>query len=192
VQLHHVSALFVHHSRRVRLLTAGIHASLFQIPTIRDQIFFFFRETASPSQLEAILGTWCIAAHDIDRSVASTALNSWVSSVSSKANASDLTLDNYLLPPIERFIQRTILDPSAVFVYLNPAQAPVVSTPPQKKGPGDVRREREKVREDSEVAARTKAEDMEENEQDRRARLRVGALGALRWVLGILFNHYIL
>ena len=190
VQLHHVSALFVHHSRRVRFLTAGIHASLLQISVIRDQILFFFRETASPSQLETILGTWCIAAHDIDRSVASTALNSWVSSVSVKANASDLTLDNHL-PPLESFIQRTILDPSAVYAYLNPVQAPVVYAP-QKQGPGGVRREREKEREDREVAARAKAEDMEENEQDRKARLRVGALGALRWILGILFSLWLI
>ena len=79
----------MYHSRRVRLLTAGIHASLFQIHTIRDQILLFFHETASPSQLETILGTWCIAAHDIDRSVASTALNSWVSSVSSKTDGNE-------------------------------------------------------------------------------------------------------
>lgn len=48
VWLHHVSALFIHPSRRVRALTASLHTSLLQISPVRDQILFFLRETATP------------------------------------------------------------------------------------------------------------------------------------------------
>lgn len=179
VWLHHVSALFLHHSRRVRLLTAGIHASLLQIPTIRDQILLSLSEMASASQLEAILGTWCMAAHDIDRLVASTALKSWTSTISIIHNSNDLSLNDHLLSPLGTFTQRAILDPGAVHAYLNPAQPPAVSTPSQKKGSNGLRRE---DRGEFDQVVRAKAEDMEENEEDRRARLRVGAFGALRWI----------
>ena len=174
-QLHHVSALFVHHSRRVRLLTAGIHLSLLQIPQIRDQIFFFLRETASVSQIENVLGTWCIASHDIDRSVASTSSKSWINAI----DPNNLDLDERFLPPLIAFIKRTILDPNGVYAYFNPAQPPAAPTPPPKKGP-----RRDERREDSEPGARSKAEDLEENEHDRKARLRVGAFGAVKRILG--------
>ena len=185
MQLHHVSALFVHHSRRVRLLTASVHALLLQIPIVRERIVFFLRETASSSQLEAILGTWCIAAHDIDRSIASMTMSSWSSTISCNPDSNDLMLDEYLLSPLAMFVQRAILDPSVVYMHLNLAQIPVASI---KKPLGGMRREKERESErgDFEVGTRAKAEDMEENEQDRKARLRVGALGALRWMLGIL------
>jgi E3 ubiquitin-protein ligase listerin len=129
-----------------------------------------------------------MAAHDIDRSVASTALKSWEGTISNNTNANDLALNEHLLLPLDTFTQRAILDPSAVYAYLNPAQAPIVSILPHKKGSIGARKEE---RADPEVVARAKAEEMEENEQDRRARLRVGAFGALRWILGILFKLFI-
>jgi E3 ubiquitin-protein ligase listerin len=124
-----------------------------------------------------------MAAHDIDRSVAATALKSWEGTFSGNQNANDLTLNEFLLSPLGMFTQRAILDPCAVYAHLNPAQVPVVSTLPQKKGPGGVRKEE---RADPDMGVR-KSEDIEESEQDRKARLRVGAFGALRWMLGISF-----
>lgn len=120
-----------------------------------------------------------MAAHDIDRLVASTALKSWTSTISIIHNSS---LNDHLLSPLGTFTQRAILDPGAVHAYLNPAQPPAVSTPSQKKGSNGLRRE---DRGEFDQVVRAKAEDMEENEEDRRARLRVGAFGALRWISGI-------
>ncbi|RDB18704.1 E3 ubiquitin-protein ligase listerin [Hypsizygus marmoreus] len=179
VWLHHVSALFVHPSRRVRLLAAGVHTSLLQISPIRDQILFFLRETASSSQIESILGTWCMVAHDIDRAVSATALKSWTTTVSldpTQDQTRHLLLDDRFLQSFIPFIQRAILDPNGIYLYLNPP-APVAPPPPGKKGA--VRKE------DPELAARSKAEELEEDEQDRKARLRVGGLGAIRRILEI-------
>lgn len=119
-----------------------------------------------------------MAAHDIDRSVSMTSLKSWNSAISTvlqQDNTSTLLLDERLRVPLITFIQRTVLDPNGVYMYLNPTP-PVVPPAPTKKGAR---------KEDPELAARSKAEELEENEQDRRARLRVGAIGAIRWTLGI-------
>lgn len=165
----------MHPSRRVRLLAASVHHSLLQIPPIREQIHYFLREAASPSQIEGILGTWCIAAHDVDRSVSVMALKSWTDAISfdSQQNQNNLLLDSHFLPTLISFIQRTILDPDGAYFHLNPS--PPVAPAPQRKG---IRQE------DLDVAARSKAEEVEEEEQDRKARLRVGGLGALRHILG--------
>lgn len=107
-------------------------------------------------------------AHDIDRQVSSYALKSWMDVVGE--GDGKLLLDE---APLLSFIQRAMLDPSGVYLYLNPAP-PVVA--PVKKIPGRAVRE--------EVDLRTKAEGDEENEQDRKARLRVGSLGSVAWILG--------
>ncbi|KII91341.1 hypothetical protein PLICRDRAFT_38089 [Plicaturopsis crispa FD-325 SS-3] len=163
VWLHHVPALFLHPSRRIRILAAGLHASLLQTPVLRDQIFFFLRESASQDQSESILGTWCMLAHDAERPVALFATKSWASAVGSVLDESTVI----------RFIQRVLLAPADVYAHLNPAP-PVAPPPPAKKVPG---------RAEPAPAARTRPEEEEENEQDRNARLRVGAFGALRWLL---------
>ncbi|TFK41660.1 hypothetical protein BDQ12DRAFT_678315 [Crucibulum laeve] len=183
VWLHHVSSLFVHPSRRVRFLTATLHTSLLHLPPVRDQIFFYLRESASTAQLEAILGTWCIAAHDVDRSVASATLKAWKDAISypgSPDTADRFVLNDNPRSSLVSFVQRTALDPSGAYAYLNPAP-PVVSTPiPKKSGRG-----LPPVQKAEPESTRSKAEEMEESESDRRARLRVGALGAIRWVLSI-------
>ena len=83
------------------------------------------------------------------------------------------------------FVQRTLLDPGGVYLYLNPAP-PIVAPPPSKKVPGRpvpiaVRRD------ESDTVSRMKGEGDDENEQDRKARLRVGAFGAISWVFGKIF-----
>jgi len=73
---------------------------------------------------------------------------------------------------------------------LNPVP-PVVAPPPSRKIPGRSVPTPTK-REDSDTVPRTKGEGDDENEQDRKARLRVGAFGAITWVLGIISTHILL
>jgi hypothetical protein len=176
----------MHPSRRIRLLTAGIHSSFLQIPVVRDQIFYFFRETAVTHQIESLLGTWCMAAHDIDRTVATLALKSWDTtiSISNQEVPKNLVLDDHLLPHLLSFVQRTLLDPSGVYSYLNPTP-PVIPPTPPKRVPGRPTPVVSVRKEDAEQNLRSKADELEESDQDRKARLRVGAFGAIKWVLGV-------
>lgn len=170
----------MHPSRRIRALTANLHNAFLQIGPIREQICFFLRETAPAHQTESILGSWCMAAHDVDRVVSSSALKSWTAAVSG-----DLALDSNLRQSLSSFLQRTILDPNGVYMYLNPP-APAVPTAAQKKGSGRAAAPPPPPRrEDPESGTRSKADELEESEQDRKARLRVGAIGAIKWVLGV-------
>lgn len=103
---------------------------------------------------EAVLGTWFMAAHDIDSSVRLQASKSW------KA------YHNSALEPPLSFIQRVILDPTGVYTELNPVQATVALLPNKT----------------TDVAPSREID--EEDEKDRNARLRIGALGALSQILG--------
>ncbi|KAG6916946.1 hypothetical protein DXG01_004633 [Tephrocybe rancida] len=149
------------------------------ISPVREQILSFLRNSASPSQIESILGTWCLAAHDIERSVASTALKSWADVLAFVPGQRDqLLLDEHYLPSLIAFIQRAILDPNGVYMYLNPPP-PAPPAPPTKKG---VRRD------EPEPALRSKAEELEESDTDRKARLRIGGLGAIRRIVETLHS----
>lgn len=179
-QLHHLPNLFLHPSRRLRLLAVGLHTSLLQIPDLRKETFFQIREVASSDHAESILGSWCLTAHDADRQVSSHARESWNRYVATSGAPEDkLVLDETLFPRLWEFVQRTLLDPAGVYLYLNPPQ-PVMPTPAQsRRGSG----RGTPVRKDDEAVPRPKAEEDEEEEQDRKARLRVGAFGATEWVL---------
>ncbi|KAG6877121.1 hypothetical protein C0993_010124 [Termitomyces sp. T159_Od127] len=178
VWLHHVSALFVHPSRRVRLLAAGVHLSFVQISPVRDQILSHLRDSVSVSQIESILGTWCLAAHDIDKSVAGIALKSWIDVFTFASGQRDqLLLDEAYLPSLVAFIQRAILDPNGVYLYLNPPQ-PAAPVATGKKGTTR--------KEEAADTIRSKADELEESETDRKARLRIGGLGAIRRIVETL------
>ncbi|PIL27721.1 hypothetical protein GSI_10874 [Ganoderma sinense ZZ0214-1] len=181
VWLHHLPALFIHPSRRIRLQAIGLHSSFLQIPNLRNQIFFQIREVLSSDQTESVLGSWCLAAHDADRQVSSFARDAWHRYVSTSESSPDkLLLDASLLPRLWEFAQRTLLDPAGVYLYINPPQPVIPVSTPGKKGSG----RGTPVRRDPEPASpRAKADEDEENEQDRKARLRVGAFGATEWVL---------
>ncbi|OCH91295.1 hypothetical protein OBBRIDRAFT_887096 [Obba rivulosa] len=183
VWLHHVPVLFLHPSRRIRLLAVGLHTSLLHLSgTLRDQIFFHLREVATPDDAEFILGSWCLAAHDVDKQVSSYARESWNTFVSlpgSSFQSVKLVLNGSLLPALWEFIYRTILDPTEVYLYVNPPQ-PEVPLPPLARKGGARPTQRPK---DEEPVARAKPDEEEENEQDRKARLRIGALQAAVWVL---------
>ncbi|KAG5352362.1 hypothetical protein C0989_002683 [Termitomyces sp. Mn162] len=178
VWLHHVPALFVHPSRRVRLLAASVHLSFVQISPVREHILSFLRDSASASQIETILGTWCLAAHDVEKSVAGIAFKSWIDVCTFVSGPRDqLLLDDTYLSPLVAFVQRTILDPNGAYVYLNPPQL-VVPVPVGKKG---VTRKEEPA-----DTPRSKADEQEESDTDRKARLRIGGLGAIRRIVETL------
>ncbi|KAF8970121.1 hypothetical protein BDZ97DRAFT_1792056 [Flammula alnicola] len=191
VWLHHVSALFVNSSRRVRLLAASLHSTLLQIPPVRDQIVFFLRETASESQLESILGTWCLATHDVDRLVSITASKAWKETILTDPSQGSSSTSNLLLNESPRsslnaFVERAVLDPSGVYAYLNPLPPPSQPAPmaSHKRGIGRTSAISTPRKDDGDVTPRSKMDEQEESEQDRKARLRIGALGAIRWILG--------
>lgn len=164
-------------------MTASLHTSLLQISPVRDQILFFLHETATPSQLESILGTWCLAAHDVDKAVSASALKAWKDVVGSTAQ-SRLVLDDGRRASLVAFVQRTALYPSEMYAHLNPAPPVPPPPPPSKKNSGKAAPAILAWKDDGEQNSRTKGEEQEEDEQDRKSRLRVGALGVARWILG--------
>ncbi|KAF8955512.1 hypothetical protein BDZ97DRAFT_1764791 [Flammula alnicola] len=125
VWLHHVSALLVNSSRRVGLLATSLHSTLLQIPPVRDQIVFYLRETVSESQLQSILGTWCLATHDVDRLASITVSKAWKEIIltdpsQGPSSTSNRLLSESLRSSLNAFVQRVVLDPSGVYAYLNP------------------------------------------------------------------------
>ena len=194
--MHHAPALFLHPSRRLRSLALTIHADILRAEPLRTQILFHLREVVSAEQVECVLGSWCMAARDAERLVALTAQRSWDTHVlippSSSSSAADpdpdpdrLVLDDTQMAALLAFAQRALLDPLALHAYLNPVQVPVdVVVPRTVRGrpvlPPPVAAAQ--TRDDSARARGGESE--EESEADRKARLRIGALGALQWVLG--------
>jgi hypothetical protein len=210
--MHHVPALFLHPSRRLRTLALAAHEELLRAEPLRAQMLFYLREVASAEQVECILGSWCMATHDQDRHVAPVAKSSWDAHVSFSAAGADaaadatadassvartagkeegedekLMLDAMQMTALFAFVQRALLDPLALHAYLNPVQVSVdVSVPRTIRGKpvSTVSAATQTRRTDTESMARAKGEIEEESEMNRRARLRIGALGALQWILG--------
>ncbi|KAG7441328.1 uncharacterized protein BT62DRAFT_937246 [Guyanagaster necrorhizus] len=173
VWMHHVSALFLHPSRRIRQLTADLHKSF--VLLMGEAILAHFH-TCSTREAEWILGSWCVAAHDIDRGVAASALSSWQSF--NALLGDDLLLNDKesgLFSCLVTFVHRAAMDPLAVYLDLNPPPPPAPPPPPPTKGAS------RKV--EPESTPRFKSEDLKEDEQDRKARIRVGAYGAIRWII---------
>jgi len=119
-QMHHVPTLFLHPSRRLRTLALTFLAEILRVVSVRAQMFFFLREVASAEQVEAILGSWCMATRDQDRHVAPIAQSSWDAHVSfasadAAAAAEDkkLVLDATQMAALLVFVQRFLFDPPA-------------------------------------------------------------------------------
>ena len=190
--MYHVPALFLHPSRRLRTLALDVHADAFRIEPLRAQMLFYLREVASTEQVECILGSWCMATRDPERPVALAAQRSWDAQVSLTRADNEggddrkLLLDGAQLAALFGFVQRALLDPLALHAYLNPVQVSVdVVVPRTIRGrPVPTFSVALARRTDHEPIARAKGEAEEETETDRRARLRIGALGALQWILG--------
>ncbi|KAI0042795.1 hypothetical protein FA95DRAFT_1682318 [Auriscalpium vulgare] len=181
VWLHHVPVLFLHPSRRVRSLAVTIHALLLRIHTVWEQMNVHLRDISSLDQAETLLGSWALATCDVDRAVAQTARRSWIQHVSLVDSAGKLALAGPLLSSLLAFVQRAVLDPAGLYQYLNPVQVPVNITPVKTVRGRPVPVPVKKTDEDA--APRVRAEGEEESETDRKARLRVGGIGVLTWIL---------
>ncbi|KAK7439775.1 hypothetical protein VKT23_017349 [Stygiomarasmius scandens] len=184
VWLHHIPALFIHPLRRIRHLAAELHRSLLQISSIRDQIVFSLTESLEEDQVSSIVGAWCITVFDIDRAVSSASSESWNRHLVSLL--SEPHSGRALLTFLDSFIRRAVLDPVGIYAYLNPAPPSALLPPPGKKGPGG--RPLPASRSGTETpdgGERSKADAVEESETDRKARIRVGALGSIKWILGV-------
>jgi E3 ubiquitin-protein ligase listerin len=197
--MHHAPALFLHSSHRLRALALSAHADILRVEQLRIQMFFYLREIASAEQVECILGSWCMATRDAERQVAQVAQRSWDAHISLDADSDTaahvaekeekrLVLDGAQRAALLLFLQRALLDPLALHAYLNPVQVPVeVVVPRAIRGrpvPTPVVAAQTR-RTDSELSGRVKGESEEESETDRKARLRIGALGALQGILGM-------
>ncbi|KAH7921570.1 hypothetical protein BV22DRAFT_1096259 [Leucogyrophana mollusca] len=182
VWLHRAPVLFTHPARRIRVLAAGFHVSLLRIPAVRDAVIFFVQESATTDQVETLLSTWCMLSYDLDRQVSSIGSKSWadIVSLAPGLKTGKLVVDASVITVVLSFIQRTLLDPSGVYMYLNPS--PVVAPPPTAKKVGG-RYVPPPSKEELQESSRSKSESEEESEPDRNARLRVAAFGALRWIL---------
>ena len=198
--MHHAPALFLHPSRRLRVLALTVHAEILRAEPLRTQLLFHLREVASAEQVECILGSWCMAARDAERHVALVAQRSWDAHVlllpsaptPTDADQDALVLDDTQMTALLAFAQRALLEPLALHAYLNPVQVPVdIVVPRTVRGrpvpPHAVAAASPTRRAGDENGGSPRArggESEEESEADRKARLRIGALGVLQWVLG--------
>ncbi|EIN09055.1 hypothetical protein PUNSTDRAFT_102600 [Punctularia strigosozonata HHB-11173 SS5] len=194
VWLHHLPSLLTSASRRVRLLAAGLHDSLLRLLPAFDALLFFFREAAAPDHLEALLGTWCAATHDVDRQVALQASRSWAHFVSASSSAAK-HLDDGVYASLLAWTTKVVLDPGGAHAYLNPvssvAPSEAASPVPQRgqqqrrgqQGSGRAAQQRPGTLTPTTEGTRAKSEADEEKGQDRDARLRIGGLGALGWII---------
>ena len=168
-----------------------------QIKEVDDQFIFFLRETASSSQLENILGALLLASQDVDRLVAAIASKVWENVVATTPEIADrpsssskrIPLDDTTRSSLTSFIQRAALDPNGVHTLFNPVAppAPPLILHPFQSKKGSLKGSQVPTpRKDDggDQTPRSKIDEQEENKEDRVARLRIGALGALRWLLG--------
>ncbi|KAI9444100.1 hypothetical protein H4582DRAFT_1919312 [Lactarius indigo] len=202
IWIHHAPALFLHPSRRLRALALTAHAEILRAEPLRTQILFHIREVASADQVECVLGSWCMAARDAERQVALVAQRSWDAHIllplspspspaptdELNTSAEQLVLDDTQMIALLAFTQRALLDPLALHAYLNPVQVPVDIVVPRtvhgRPVPLPVAAQMRKAEDENGASARARGgESEEESEADRKARLRIGALGALQWVL---------
>lgn len=186
-----------------------MHALLLGIPEVRADVFNFLREGGSEIEVSHFWGCWCLSAWDVDRGVATRGIKSWndviaVTQSESEFNPDSLraevlrfALDDFTLArSILPFIITTILDPSSTFLALNPSSfAPSADsatsshfgTPVRTSRPlpsdSAIRRE---VGGEEQKSSTTRLDDEPESVEDRNARLRVAAMGTLKWVFGTL------
>ncbi|KAF8268005.1 hypothetical protein EI94DRAFT_1728947 [Lactarius quietus] len=194
IWMHHAPALFLHPSRRLRVLALTVHADILRAEPLRTQILFHLREIASAEQVECVLGSWCMATRDAERPVALIAQRSWDAHVLLLPSSTNdaLVLEDTQMAALLAFAQRALIDPLALHAHLNPVQVPVDILvprtvrgrpvhPPLAAAASPMRRAG-----DENASARARGgESEEESEMDRKARLRIGALGALQWVLDV-------
>lgn len=207
-KLHRLPGLFTHPARRIRLLAASLQTCLIRLPPSRSALVRWAQEQASQDELDSVLGTWIMLAHDVDRGVATVANRALTEFTSGFPNASPLPCLNLTRPIIVAllgFSYRAVLDPAGLHSTLNPVAAPVMPPvihigsgkvvqgkksgqphPIKKSGryvppPAVEPHSQPSLRSDSPAPSDTAGE---ESESDRNGRLRASALGAVRWVIG--------
>lgn len=143
-----------------------------------------------------------MASRDVDRQVASYARRSWTDCIriptpispdvgvetesAEESTSTKLTLEGETLSGLLSFVQRAVMDPAGLYLYLNPVQVAVAPTVHH----GSSRATRGKVslpprREELEGHAAKIVDPEEESDTDRRARLRIGGLGVLQYLIGM-------
>ncbi|KAG8925869.1 listerin E3 ubiquitin protein ligase 1 [Tulasnella sp. 418] len=191
VWLHHYPSFALHPSRKIRLLAISLHSSLLAIPLLRSRILYFLNESADISQSEFILGAWCLSSFDIDRLVSLKSKSSWDGVVSWETSADDeasssvISLHTPHLSAILGFIQKAIMDPISLHTsFLPPAPIAVLPLTPRgaAKSKQIARTPLPSPRTPDESTRPAKSDADEEVEDDRRARYRISALGALKWI----------
>ena len=129
-----------------------------------------------------MIGTWCLLCHDIESQVSLTALSSWEENFGPRVNsdAEGAVLIRATAPALISFIRQTIFDPLGAYSVVNPIQ-PSIDTKPTKKGA--------KPQPRAQGLPETPPPD-EELEAERKARVRAGGLGSMKYVLG-MFGYLI-
>ncbi|KAF8217642.1 hypothetical protein K438DRAFT_1952521 [Mycena galopus ATCC 62051] len=178
VWLHHVPAHLVHPARRVRLLTAQVHAAMRPL---------FGDEHDVPDVVNCV---WALAAHDPDRAVAAV------------AGAPAVRATTEECAGLVEFLERVVLHTDGVYNELNPPAPVLLSHPPDPyaagtkgayaKGPHakGVKHPQAQATRSTGVSTptpppgRSRGDEQDlESAFDRRARLRIAAFGALKYLL---------
>ena len=146
------------------------------LPGIKTQLFALIRDLEEERQ-ETVIGSWCLIIHDIESQVSSAALPSWEGNFGPGVDpgSEGALFIREITPALISFIRQTIFDPLGVYTVVNPIQ-PSIDTKPAKKGT----RLQPRVQEPPEPSADA------EPEAERRARLRAGGLGSMKYILGML------
>jgi hypothetical protein len=171
--------LFLHPSRRIRLLSGGLHSLLLALPGIKAPLFTLIRDLGVERQ-EAVIGSWCLLAHDIENQVSLAVLPSWGENFGPGvgAGAEGVLLIREAAPALISFIRQTIFDPLGAYSVVNPIQ-PSVDTKPVKKG-AKLAKPQPRIQAPPETPSTD-----EELSTERKARLRAGALNSVKYVLGM-------
>jgi len=127
---------------------------------------------------ETLIGSWCLLTQDIEVQVSSAALPSWEDNFGPGVDlgAEGVLLIREIAPALISFIRQTIFDPLGAYSVVNPIQ-PSIDTRPVKKGVKPQLR----IQGPPEPSSAD-----EEPEPERKARIRAGGLGSMKYVLGML------
>ncbi|KAG8896139.1 hypothetical protein FRB99_009054, partial [Tulasnella sp. 403] len=187
VWYHHYPSLVMHASRIIRSLAVSLHASLLAIPSLRTSVLYFLSDVADTAQLDQLVGAWSMSAFDLDVPVATKARKSWDDLIS-WTGAGDTQIPRGVVPfvsSVATFVQQAVMAPASIYLTFNPPapEAPVV-TPRARGGKQAGRSPATPIsRREPDQAGTGKTDPDEEEEGDRNARYRVGAMGVLRWIL---------
>lgn len=149
----------------------------------------FLRDTGEVDQVESVLGMWMLSGYDVDRQVTSTSRASWKSFFEpSISQLESLKIDEDNLRLLETFTIRAVLDPGALYNSFYPVQSAMqtpIGTPQRGKAPTRVVPTSVVKRLEEPGSRGSLAGEDGENEVDRQARIRIAALGSMKWLLGM-------